>query len=395
MSNIALVDEDSDMITSDDGDAQGQGRSERALVEKERVTAENELRASRHRDRMQKKAQLQILKDNVTVLALNLKTMLNRGMQADKVKGAEGSAVDSNFYSLATIDTRAIQAVIAETAEMISMLREERLLSTIDDRDEVSAHTDRLVATDQHSNNNNSAADKDKQQLDEAAKVSAAASTQSRNESMMSLPQLQSLPDDSNIEEDIKDMDEYVQAMQTNSNATQNNQILLNKLSSYENYSILNDAFILKVIDNFNAIEVDVDLKNNNLDINSSNFNPIDPKARPSEWTKIKLKRVYMKEFVDRLEGSTEEDIVRYHESYLQDEEEEMVREVTEGGRLTNIEAALSAPQYASLLGGERRVYRKPGSSHAINYCQCVSTIMDVVCCTCMCMCHIIYRISR
>ena len=105
----------------------------------------------------------------------------------------------------------------------------------------------------------------------------------------------------------------------------------------------------------------------NSLDITPNNFDPSDVNKRPLDWGKLKLKRVLLKEFVDRLEGAgagSDNDIAGDQErkaqqdqrraSYLKDEEDEMVKEVMDHGRLLNLDTLLGANTLIPLPGTGR-----------------------------------------
>jgi hypothetical protein len=71
--------------------------------------------------------------------------------------------------------------------------------------------------------------------------------------------------------------------------------------------------------------------------IDSSNFAANDPHKRPEFWKEVRMRRILVKEYVDRLEGLDEDTMKEKRNHRVQDEEKLMVTEVLNNGRLLNL----------------------------------------------------------
>jgi hypothetical protein len=65
------------------------------------------------------------------------------------------------------------------------------------------------------------------------------------------------------------------------------------------------DGSIHKLNDKFDALFLDSELV-----ITSQNFDPNDISVRPKMWKEVRTKRLLIKEYVSRLEGILEDDII-------------------------------------------------------------------------------------
>jgi hypothetical protein len=76
-------------------------------------------------------------------------------------------------------------------------------------------------------------------------------------------------------------------------------------IANVEFLSLFSDDSIKRLDANFDALFV-----NTEMIINSDNFDPINISVRPSYWKEVRTKRLLIKEYVDRLEGVMEENII-------------------------------------------------------------------------------------
>lgn len=76
--------------------------------------------------------------------------------------------------------------------------------------------------------------------------------------------------------------------------------------------------------------------------INESNFLSEDPERRPEMWKEVRMRRILIKEHVDRLDGMDEETMRSKRPGRVPTEEQEMLDEVNTYGRLLNLEQAVA-----------------------------------------------------
>ncbi len=87
------------------------------------------------------------------------------------------------------------------------------------------------------------------------------------------------------------------------------------------------------------------------IEINEENFLLSDPTKRPNQWAEVRLKRVMLKEHMDRIAGGFEQSIIELRPLRETEEELEMVAEVVCFGRLLGVgETCKPSDQGASTL---------------------------------------------
>lgn len=99
--------------------------------------------------------------------------------------------------------------------------------------------------------------------------------------------------------DEVQNMDAFVSQYEEDAIATEE------MISNVEYLSLFDDDSIHKLNDKFDALFLDSELV-----ITSQNFDPNDISVRPPMWKEVRTKRLLIKEYVARLEGILEDDIV-------------------------------------------------------------------------------------
>jgi hypothetical protein len=179
--------------------------------------------------RVLKKAQLRVLKDNVTVLSHNLEALMTRNMETA-----------GRIY----IDIGAIEAVISETANMIVMLDSEDVMGG-------GNYEGRPTETEGNQN--------------------------------------------ANFNSDLDDVDRMVAELEQEAYA------MGDMINMVETLNFSEDSLMEELEATFDSINLPAEIS-----ITPANFDPKDTNRRPANWKDIRLKRILIKEYVDRLEGVPE-----------------------------------------------------------------------------------------
>jgi hypothetical protein len=189
--------------------------------------SEREAMEAAAEERREKRLQLELLKENVTVLAGNIQTLVEKA-QGD---GEE----DDDHLLLISDDMEKIESVITETATMLMMLSQSEEETVLANHD--------LIQEDE-----------------------------------------QGLA----IEESVR-LEDQISAVN----------------AMVSNIELLSLADELLGVDSFEGIEF-TDLSQSNLEITRTNFKAEDPNKRPEYWKEVRMRRIVVKEYVDRLEGLDE-----------------------------------------------------------------------------------------
>ena len=107
-------------------------------------------------------------------------------------------------------------------------------------------------------------------------------------------------------------------------------------IANVEFLSLFCDDSLSKLNEKFDSLVVDAAL---DMKIDNDNFNPDDISTRPMLWREIRTKRLLIKEYVLKLEGTMEDAIVENRKNAVAAEEVQMVQEVSTYGRLLNLAA--------------------------------------------------------
>lgn len=129
------------------------------------------------------------------------------------------------------------------------------------------------------------------------------------------------------FEDEVNKIEEILNTVREENEATEA------MIETIETTDIKNDEVIESIYANYESIDVSEDVP-----ITSSNFDAFDPVKRPSNWANIRLKRVLIREFVNRLEGVSEATITENRKLTAEEEEEIMTNEVINHGRLLNMD---------------------------------------------------------
>lgn len=177
-----------------------------------------------HQDRMLKRTQLQMLKQNAEIIGINLNTLSQQAVRSP---------------ATTIIDRYNIRSIIEEAGTIYALLN-------TDDEDDIDDELQDLQFGDE-----------------------------------------------------VQNMDAFVSQYEEDAIATEE------MISNVEYLSLFDDDSIHKLNDKFDALFLDSDLV-----ITSQNFDPNDISVRPPMWKEVRTKRLLIKEYVARLEGILEDDIV-------------------------------------------------------------------------------------
>jgi hypothetical protein len=100
--------------------------------------------------------------------------------------------------------------------------------------------------------------------------------------------------------DDVQNMDAFISQYEEDTIATEEMIANVEYLSLFDD-----DGSIHKLNDKFDALFLDSELV-----ITSKNFDPNDISVRPKMWKEVRTKRLLIKEYVARLEGILEDDII-------------------------------------------------------------------------------------
>jgi len=178
-----------------------------------------------HQDRMLKRTQLQMLKQNAEIIGINLNTLSQQAIRSP---------------ATTIVDRYNIRSIIEEAGTIYALLN-------TDDEDDVDDELQELQFGD-----------------------------------------------------DVQNMDAFISQYEEDTIATEEMIANVEYLSLFDD-----DGSIHKLNDKFDALFLDSELV-----ITSQNFDPNDISVRPKMWKEVRTKRLLIKEYVSRLEGILEDDII-------------------------------------------------------------------------------------
>ena len=133
---------------------------------------------------------------------------------------------------------------------------------------------------------------------------------------------------------ELQQLDAEINALEEENIATEE------MIANIEYLSLFQDDSIAKLNEKYVAINVDPAVQS--MTITPENFNSDDLTTRPLLWKEIRMKRLLIKEYVLKLEGTLEDIIIENRKNALAVEEVLMVQELSTYGRLLNLTALAS-----------------------------------------------------